>query len=403
MSEQTSAIETSESLWRNGSFMRLWAAQIASVAGSRVSDLALPLTAVLALGATPAQMGALGVAGTLPNLIFGLFAGVWVDRMRRRPFLIGADLGRALLLGSIPAAALLGSLTFPHMYVVGFAMGLLSVLFTTASVAVLPSVVRRDQLVEANGKLETSNSVLAVAVDAASYLLSALLLRGVGEGEEPPSREERRSVWAEIGEGMRALVRGPLLRALTVSGAVGTLGSTVQGTVLLLFLTRELGVAPATIGLVFGVGGVGSLAGAVLASRIARLVGTGPAVVLGQGLWMLGPLLVPLAWLAGPDLAPVVAGQALAGVGAMVWSVNQMSLRQHLTPLRLLGRVTAARRFLLFSAAPLGAALGGFLGGEIGLRATLLVGALGPVVALLLLFFSPVRVVRELSNVEGRE
>jgi MFS family permease len=411
------------SLWRNQSFMRLWFAQIVSTAGSRISELALPLTAVLVLGATPAQMGALGVVGALPNLIFGLVAGVWVDRLRRQPILIGADLGRALLLGSIPAAAWLGQLTFMHLYLVGFASGLLSILFTIASVAVLPAVVRRDQLVDANSKLELSGAVLSIAgpsaaglliqlmsapkaiiVDAVSYLLSALSLRGVGTAEEPSRQAQRPSLWAEIGEGVRELVRTPLLWALTVSGTVGVFGLAMQETVFLIFITRDLGLIPAAIGLVFGVSGVGALIGAALAGRAARILGTGPAVILGQGLWAVGALLPALAGLAGPALALLVAGQAFTSLGSTIWSINQISLRQHLTPVRVLGRVTAARRFFLFSAAPVGAALGGFLGGTIGLRATLAIGVIGPVVALLLQFFSPMRKVRDLSEVsEGGE
>ncbi len=418
MTEPCSSAGTPASLWRNRSFMRLWYAQVVSGAGSQISGLALPLTAVLLLGATPVEMGTLGVVGSLPNLVFGLFAGVWVDRLRRRPLLVGADLGRALLLASVPAAALLGHLTFTHLYIVGFAVGLLSVLFTTASVAVLPSVVSKDQLVEANSKLEVSNSVLAIAgpgaagaliqiltapiavvADAVSYVLSALLLRGIGVSEEPPGREQRRNIWVEVAEGVRELVRTPLLRALTLSGSVGTLGLAVQGTVLLLFLTRELGLSATAVGLVFGTAGVGSLAGALVAASVARLVGAGPAVVLGQCLWTVGALLPPLAGLAGPALVPLVAGQVVASTGATIWSVNQMSLRQHLTPVRLLGRVTAARRFLLFSAAPVGSVLGGFFGATIGLRATLAVGGVTVLAALLLVFFSPVRKVRNLSDV----
>ena len=420
MAEPLSLAEAPASLWRNSSFMRLWCAQVVSLAGSQVSRLALPLTAVLVLGATPAQMGILGALGSLPNLLFGLFAGVWVDRLRRRPILVAADLGRALLLASVPVAALLGSLTFAHLYLVGFAGGLLGVLFTTASVAVLPSVVRKDQLVAANSKLEVSSSVLSIAgpgiagaliqlltapitivVDAVSYVLSAVLLRDIGAAEQPPSREQRRSIWVEIAEGVRELVRTPLLRALTLSGSVGTFGLAMQGTVLFIFLTRELDLTPAAIGLVFGTAGVGSLAGALLAAPTARRVGTGPAVVLGQGLWTIGALLPPLAGLVGPAVVPLIAGQMVASSGATIWSVNQMSLRQHLTPVRLLGRVTAARRFLLFSAAPVGSVLGGFFGATIGLRATLAVGGAVVVAALLLVVFSPVRSVRDLSDLTG--
>lgn len=410
--------EQRTSLWRNGSFMRLWFAQAVSNAGAQITNLALPLTAVLALGATPAQMGALGVASSLPNLFFGLLAGVWVDRVRRRPILVGADLGRAVLLATIPAAALLGSLTFAHLYAVAFASATLGLFFTIASVAVLPSVVRRDQLVEANSKLAASDSVLAIVgpsgagalvqllsapkaivVDAVSYVLSALALRGVGVSEEPPGRERRGSLRAEIGEGIRELVRTPLLRALTVAATVGVFGAAVQSTVLLLFFTRELGLAPAAIGLVYAAAGVGGLLGALAAGRVARRIGTGPSVILGESLWAVSALLVPLAGVAGPALAPIVAAQVATGVGGAIWSVNQMSLRQHLTPVRLLGRVTAARRFLLFGAAPLGSVLGGVLGGRVGLRATLLVGAIGVVAGLALLFFSPVRGVRHPSEV----
>lgn len=406
------------SLWRNGSFVRLWFAQVVSNAGSQITNLALPLAAVLTLGATPAQMGALGVASSLPNLFFGLLAGVWVDRVRRRPILVGADIGRALLLGTIPVAALLGSLTFAHLYAVAFASASLGLFFTIASVAVLPSVVRKDQLVEANSRLAASDSVLMIAgpgaagalvqllsapkailVDAVSYVLSALSLRGIGVTEEPPTRDQRRSLRIEIGEGVRELVRTPLLRALTVAATVGVFGAAVQSTVLLLFFTRELGLAPATIGVVYAAAGVGGLLGAVVAGRVARRIGTGPSIILGQSLWAISALVVPLAGVVGPALVPIVASQVATGFGGAIWSVNQMSLRQHLTPTRLLGRVTAARRFLLFGAAPLGSVLGGLVGSTVGLRATLLVGAIGVAAALALLYFSPVRSVRDPAEV----
>lgn len=416
MDESALVDRATASLWRNGSFVRLWFAQVISNAGSQITNLALPLTAVLTLSATPAQMGLLGVAGSLPNLFFGLLAGVWVDRMRRRPILLGADFGRALLLGTIPLAALLGSLTFAHLYVVAFASASLGLFFTIASVAVLPSVVRKDQLVEANSRLAASDSVLAIAgpsaagalvqvlsapkaifVDAVSYVLSALSLRGVGVNEESPNREQRRSLRIEIGEGVRELVRTPVLRALTVAATVGVFGAAVQTTVLLFFFTRELDIPPTTISLVYAVAGVGGLLGAIVAGRVARRIGTGPSVILGQALWAISALVVPLAGIVGPALAPIIAAQVITGVGGAIWSVNQMSLRQHLTPTRLLGRVTAARRFLLFGAAPLGSVLGGFLGSTLRLRGTLLVGAIGVAAGFVLLFFSPVRSVRNPS------
>lgn len=163
------------SLWRNRAFVRLWLAQVVSSAGSQVTILALPLTAILVLGATPGQMGALGVAIFLPNLLVGLHAGVWVDRARRRPILIGADLGRAIFLGSIPVAAMMGRLTFLHLAIVGFAAGLLTVFFEVASTSILPSVVARAQLVEANGALASSTAFLAIAGPGAAGGLIQLL------------------------------------------------------------------------------------------------------------------------------------------------------------------------------------------------------------------------------------
>ena len=408
------------SLWHNGAFIRLWLAQVVSNAGSQVTTLALPLTAVLVLGATPAQMGALGVATSLPNLCFGLLAGVWVDRVRRRPLLVAADLGRALLLATIPAAALLHALSFAQLYLVAFAAATLGLVFTITSVAVLPAIVRQDQLVAANSQLTTTDALLAIVgpstagaliqvlsaptvivVDAVSYVLSALTLRGMGGTAEPPHQAQRRNLGAEIGAGVRELVRTPLLRALTVAATVGMFGAAVQTTVLLLFFTRQLGLGPATIGLVAAAAGGGSLLGALLAGRVAHRVGIGPAVIVGQGLWALSALLLPLAGLVGPSLALVLAAQVAEGIGGALWGINQMSLRQYLTPVPLLGRVTAARRVLLFGAAPLGSMLGGVLGGAVGLRATLLVGALGVLGALGLLILSPVRAVHDPAAVAG--
>jgi MFS family permease len=413
MREPVAVDETPPSLWHNHEFLRLWFARAVSSAGSRITGVALPLTAVLALGATPAQMGLLGIAGTLPNLVFGLVAGVWVDRARRRPVLVSADLGRAILLGSIPAAAFIGHLTLIHLLIVAFAAGTLSVFFQIASVAVLPAVVRKEHLVEANSRLATSDAIIAIAgpsaaggiiqivgaprailADTASYVASALALRGVGTTERRPSRA-RRSLWREIGEGLHELVRTPLLRALAVAGCVGALGTAAQGTVFMLFLVHSLSLTPATIGLVLACGGGGALLGSLWARRTARLLGTGLAVILGQGLWTTGGLLMALAGLAGPLLPLLVAGQVTSSAGATVYTITQTSLRQGLTPTELLGRVTAARRFLIFSLAPAGAALGGYLGSAIGLRPTLVVGSIISTLALLVLLLSPVRQVRD--------
>src|SRR5262245_42914294 len=342
MDQPAAASATPSNLWHNRSFLRLWLAQVISNAGTAITNVALPLTAVLVLGATPAQMGLLGMAGSLPNLLFGLVAGVWVDRTRRRPVLVGADLGRAVLLGSIPLAAWLGHVTFLHLWIVAFCAGSLTVFFQIASIAVLPALVTKTQLVEANSKLSISDSVLSIAgpgvagglvqllsapkailVDAVSYVLSALTLGGIGAAEPRPT-QRRGTMWSEIGEGMRELVGTPLLKALTATSSLGMLAGSVQSTVLVLFLARELNFTPAVIGLVFACGGVGSLVGAMSAGVAARRLRVGPTLVLGKSLWIVGSLLVALAGLLGQELALVAVGEVLIGGGTTIYFVNQL-------------------------------------------------------------------------------
>src|SRR5262245_5400811 len=246
MDELAVASGTPSNLWQNRSFLRLWLAQVISSAGTAITNVALPLTAVLVLDATPAQMGLLGMAGSLPNLLFGLIAGVWVDRTRRRPVLVGADIGRAILLVSIPVAAWLSHVTFLHLWIVAFCAGSLTVFFQIASIAVLPALVTKTQLVEANSKLSISDSVILIAgpgvagglvqllsapkailVDAVSYLLSAVTLGGIGAAEPRPAPRHG-AIWSEIGEGVRELVGTPLLKVLTITSSLGLLAASVQ-------------------------------------------------------------------------------------------------------------------------------------------------------------------------------
>ena len=403
------------SLWRQADFMRLWAGQTISGFGSAITGLALPLTAILILRATPREMGLLGAAGTLPALLFGLLAGVWVDRARRRPLLIGAELGRALLLGSVPALAMLRLLRMEYLYVVAFLAGTLALFFDVAITSFLPSVVRREELVEGNSKLQLSGSVtsiagpglagalvqlltapLAIAVDALSFLVSGVCLWFMRTPETPPAPARRGNVAGEIGEGWRTLFHHPLLRAMTIGSALGSLAISVQGVVFMLFLTRELGLPPVLQGIILASSGFASLAGTVLAGRVTRRYGPGPAIIGGTLLVSLAMGAVPLAGGPAPAaLALLVAAQVLHGIGTPIYSISQVSLRQAITPDRLLGRVNASRRFLVFGIGPLGALLGGFLGETIGLRSTLAVGAGGMALSLAWVVLSPLRTLRE--------
>jgi MFS family permease len=410
------ADEPTPSLWKNPDFARLWFAQVISTAGTTVTGLALPITAIVILHAGPGQMSLLNIAGFAPNLAFGLFAGVWVDRARRRPILIGADLGRALLLATVPLAAILGVVTFAQLAVVAFAIGTLSACSSLAAVAILPAIVPREQLVAANSRLATTDAALALAAptvaggliqlvgaprailaDALSYLGSALTLRRLRAVEEPTPVGGRATVWREMGAGLRELVRTPALRALTVAVSVGTFGTAMQGVASGLFLINDLHLTPALLGLLGACGGAGSLLGAAGAERATHRLGVGPTIVLGQLVWAAGALVAPFAQ-PGPALVPLVGtGVAIAGFGGALWGVSQITLRQALTPQRLFARTTAARRLPMFGMQIAGAALGGILGSAVGLRQTLILGGLGLVTATLLLALSPIRTIRELD------
>jgi hypothetical protein len=241
----------SASLWRHRDFRTLWIGATISNFGSAITRLALPMTAVVTLQASAAQMGMLGAASTLPALLLSLLVGVWVDRVRRRPLLIGADLGRAVLIGAVPLLAMGGMLRMEYLYVVSFLAGVLTLVFDIANTSLLPHLVARDQLVEGNSKLVLSESVasiagpsvagsliqgltapLAMLVDAISFLGSALCLSMIHPHENPAARSRSDvSVWQEVGEGVQWIIKTAPLRAMTVSSGLGSLAISMQQTV----------------------------------------------------------------------------------------------------------------------------------------------------------------------------
>jgi MFS family permease len=401
-------------LWCDTRFVKLWAGQAISLFGSQITFLALPLTAVLVLGATPAQMGILMAVEELPSPLLGLFVGVWVDRYRRRPILIVADLGRAVLLGVVPVAAFLGLLRLEHLYLVCFLVSVLGLFFGVAHRSFLPSLVGREHLVEANSKLELSNSVaeivgpgvagglvqlvtapIAIAVDAISFLVSALML-GLIRVSEPVSRPvgQQQNVRAEIGEGLRLVLGDRLLRS--VAGCLGTLYlfNGVLEAVFILYVTQELGMGAGLLGLIFAGGGVGFLVGALLPGWIVRRFGWGPGIMLGLLLVGLSDLLIPLVGGSvrfAVAVAVLVMSQFFFGLGFVIFNAGQVSLRQARTPDALQGRMNATMSFLAGAAVPLGGLLGGALGEAIGLRPTLFLAAFGEMLSILWLLLSPLR------------
>lgn len=412
----------SDSLWRHGPFLRLWAGQTVSLIGSQVTSLALPLTAVLALRASAFQMGVLRAVQYAPALLIGLFAGVYIDRRRRRPILMGADIGRALLLGSIPVAAALSALSMGYLDGVAFLVGCLSVIFEAAYLAFLPALVGRRRLVDANGKLEASQSVsrvmgpglagvlvqlltapVAIIADAVSFLVSVVFL-GLISVDEPRPQPTQRAVRVEIGEGLRFVLGHPLLRATLMSSGVTNFFSAIFNALFVLYAVRRLGLDAASLGGIFLVGGVVGLCAAMAAGRLARRAGIGPVMALGMLLLTSGGV-VMVAVSAGGALTVIslACAEALSAAGDAFYNVTVVSLRQALTPDRLLGRVGASTRFVVWGAQPFGALLAGALGESLGLRPTLAIAVAGWFLAFLTLIASPIRGLRGPLTPHGSE
>jgi MFS family permease len=391
----------------------LWAAQSASLFGSEITALALPLTAVLALDATPVQMGLLAAAGTAPFLLCSLVAGVWVDRRQCRPVLIATDIVRAGLLLSIPLTAWLDVLRIELLYAVTFLVGVLGVFFEVAHYAYVPSLVGRESVVEGNSKLQISYSAAeaggpgvagllvqfisapgAIVINALSFLVSAVLLRRIETPEPPVDSQPSRGLRHDVEVGLRALLGHRLLRPIVLASITDSLFLKGIAAIFILYATRELEISPVIVGAILAVGGIGAIPGALLSTPAARRFGVGPTIIAG---WLIGAatwLLIPLA--SGPLTVPVLAASMLlGGIAGTIVNVQQWSLRQLVTPDALQGRVTASHRFLVYGAYPIGALLGGWLGAKLGLRPAVTLCALGALTAPLWVAFSPLRRLRQ--------
>jgi MFS family permease len=410
----------SGALWHNADFRRLWAAQTVSQFGSEITGLALPLLAILVLDASTFAVAALAIVDWLPFFLFSLPAGVWIDRLPRRPILIAADVGRALVLGSIPLAYFLDVLTLGQLYVVGLLAGTLTVFFDLSYQSYLPSVVERHELGEGNAKLEVSRSAAqvggpglggllvsaltapyAILADAVSFLASALFLSRSERRERKPerAREQRAGFLAEIREGLRFVWRHPIQRPIVFFVAVSNVCVTMLFAIYLVYSVRELGLDATTIGLIFSLGSLGSLVGALTANRVAQAVGIGPGLIAVAATGGLGLLLIPLAS-GGLTIPFLVVANVLWGFFVLNYFVTAISLIQTITPDHLLGRTNASRRFLAQGVIPVGALLGGALGTLLGLRPTIAIGAVGATVAVLPLLFSPLRTMRTTADAE---
>jgi len=406
-------------LWRHTDFLKFWSAQSVSQFGSNISQIALPLVAVLVLHATAFQVAALGTVDFLPFLFFTLPAGVWVDRLPRRPILVIADLGRAVALGSIPLAAAIHHLTLAQLYIAGFVTGTLTVFFDVSYQSYLPSLVDRTQLVDGNAKLEISRSAAqiggpglggllvraftapyAVLADAVSYVWSAFFIFAIRQQEDVPERTaDSPSMRRELMDGLKYLFGHRYWRPITISTATFNFFNNVAFAILIVYAVRRLHMSPLAIGISFALSNAGALVAAFLTGRIGTKLGVGRTIVLSNVFSSVPLVLIPLAPVSFP-IPFIVVSFTLVGFGIVLYNVSAISLTQALTPERLLGRVNASRRFVVWGTIPLGSLTSGALAATIGLRPTMFVGSLACMLAILPTALSPVRSIKEMPTEE---
>ena len=396
-------------------FLKLWGGQAISKIGSTITSVGIPLTAAFVLKASPLQMGVLAGSGGAGVLVFGLFAGAWADRLRRRPILIASDLARAALLGTVPLAAALHRLNMAHLYAVATLGGILTVFFDVSYQAYVPSLVSRQNLVEANSKLALTESIadvtgpgltgllvqlitapMAILLDALSFLCSAVSVWMIRRPEPMPEPGPSAHIGREIAEGLSASWRNPLLRVLLQRAAAGAFFGGFYGGLYYLFAVRDLHLTALLVGIIVSVGGASNLLGALLAQRLLHRLGLGRTLIGAQWLIGLAMLMVPLAHGSLAFSATFLIAAQLGDLAWPVYNINETSLRQAITPDRLLGRVNSASHLLFWGALPLGAMAGGAIAQTLGIRQTMLIGTLGYLLCNLWFTFSPIRRVRQL-------
>jgi MFS family permease len=392
--------------------LKLWAGDTVSQFGSQVTLLAVPTVAILLLHAGPFQVGVLSALEFLAFPTLGLVAGVYADRLRRRPIMIVCDLGRMLALGSIPVAFLVNLLTLEQLYLVALLTGIFTVFFDVSYQSYLPVLVDRTNLLEGNTKLEVSRSVAqvsgpaiagfliqwiggakAVAIDALSFLISAVALSAIRTPEprpQPSTASGATGFVPEIKEGLEVVFKNPLLWRIAGCTATFNLGSNmVFGAVFLVFAYRQLQLSAATVGIIFAIGSIGGLVGAFLAAWVARQLGVGPTLGIATAVGGLAILATPIALVLAP-VAVLAALGFLGGFAGPVYNISQVSLRQAITPDRVQGRMNATMRTIVWGTIPLGAFIGGILGTSIGLVQTIVLGGIVSVAAALWILLGPV-------------
>jgi MFS family permease len=392
----------SGSLWRDRDFMKLWTGQTVSQLGSRITRDGVPLAAAMVLGAGPFQMAILNTANGAAVLLLGLYAGVWVDRLRRRPIMIWADAGRALLLGAIPLAAFTHRLTMPLLYIVAASAGVLTVFFDVAYQTYLPSLVERENVFVGNSKLAMSASIaevlgpaltgvlvkaltapVAILLDAVSFVFSAVSVAVIRKPERKPAPRRTESPLKDAMAGLQFIRREPVLRSLAAYSASIFFCFGIISPLYVLFAIRDLQMGPVLLELSIACGGVASFIGSAVAKRASRRFGTGSTLIASAGIFTLGTFLIPSAH--GPlavRAAFLIAAQLISDSSMVVYNVYEISIRQTIAPEQVLGRVNASMRLLTFGIMPFGALAGGALATAIGMRGAMYLAATGMALAI---------------------
>ncbi|UCE92395.1 MAG: MFS transporter [Methanobacteriota archaeon] len=403
-------------LWNHRDFLNVWAAETISVFGSQFYLIAMPLAAVIILDASAYEMGILFSLEMLPFLLFGLLAGVLADRRRRRTIMIVCDFGRAAVLAVVPVSWYFDALSLPIMYCVAFVAGTFTAFFDIAYQAYLPVLVKRAELLDANSKLETSRassqvagpSVAGLAVSAIgaplaitgnslSFLGSAVFLLRVKKKELVQRADTYKSVLGEIKEGINVVLSSKTLKGIAGCTATGNLFWGISYAILILFMESTLELSASWIGAVFAVGALGAVAGAVSSSRIVAALGLGKTIILSAFLGGVPSMLIVLAYPSNALLLlmPIWFATGFTGV---IYNVNQVSLRQAITPDRLQGKMNATMRFIVWGVYPIGGVIGGLLGEIVGLRMTILIAGIGMLASVTWIALSPVAKVEALPS-----
>ncbi len=411
-----------ESLWRDGNFLTMWGGQALSQFGSQITELALPVLAVLVLHATDAQVGYLNAAAMAAFLVVGLPAGAWIDRLRKRHVMIWADAVRALALAAVPVLFLVGQLEMWHLYAVALVVGVATVFFDVSYQSLVPSLVRPTQIAEANGKLESTQQLaglsgpaiagglvglvtapLAILTTVVTYVGSMIALLRTRDHEQLRAPDDRAPLHREIGEGLRWVFGNPLLRRIVATTGLSNLFSTFIFTLTPIYFLRIIGFSPEVMGLLFSLTAIGGLLGAVATPRIVARIGEARAIPVSAIVFSLSVVPFPLAVaFPQPGAFVLLLAQGFAmSFAVLVYNITQVTFRQRITPPRLLGRMNASIRFCVWGVMPLAALAAGWFGTWLGTVPALWIGAIGSVLTALPVVIGPFWRLRDLPPSHG--